>query len=66
MEIKNTEEKILNLSDGRQVKVQYITYDDGFVSPEVDEEDPFNIEQNICEEDYDLIHEALGPEFEDR
>lgn len=66
MEKKSVEEKILNLSDGRQVKVQFITYDDGFVSPEVREQDPFNEAQGITEDDYDLIQEALGEEYADK
>lgn len=66
MEIKSTEEKILNLSDGRQVKVEFITYEDGYVHPEIHEWDPFNEANGIDEDDYDLIHEALGPEFEGR
>lgn len=66
MEKKSVEEKILDLSDGRQVKVQFITLENGHIHPEVDENDPFNEAQNITEDDYDLIQEALGEEYADK
>lgn len=58
MKQTSVEDKILNLSDGR-----FITLENGHIHPEVDENDPFNEAQGITEDDYDLIQEALGPEF---
>lgn len=62
MKATDIEEKILNLSDGRQVKVQYITEEDGHVHPEVNEDDPFNIAQDITDDDTEMILAAIGPQ----